>query len=87
MKKRSYIQIMKTVISLPDIIFKQAELFARKVKKSRSQLYTEAIKEYLARHTPDVITESMNKVCEGLEQQDTTFTQKAATELLSREEL
>ncbi|MBN2441389.1 MAG: hypothetical protein JXJ04_08580 [Spirochaetales bacterium] len=76
---------MKTAISLPDIIYKQAEVFARKTKKSRSQLYTEAIKEYLARHTPDVITESMNKVCDLLEKQDTTLTQKAASELLKQE--
>ena len=76
---------MKTAVSLPDVIFKQAELLARKVKKSRSQLYTEAIKEYLARHTPEVITESMNKVCDQLEKQDTTFNQKAASELLRKE--
>ena len=81
----SYTNSMKTAISLPDIIFKQAELFARKTKKTRSQLYTEAIIEYLARHTPDAITDSVNKVCDQLGIQDISFNHKAASKLLKKE--
>lgn len=77
---------MKTAISLPEIIFKQAERFARKFKKSRSQLYVEAITEYLERHAPDMITESMNSVCEKLKGTDSAFSSAASIRILSREQ-
>ena len=53
---------MKTAVSLPDDVFHGAERFARRVRKTRSQLYAEAIAEYLARHAPDEVTEDMNAV-------------------------
>lgn len=55
---------MKTAISVPDKIYAEAERLSRRLKKSRSQLYAEAVTEYLARHDPDAITEAMNRVCE-----------------------
>jgi metal-responsive CopG/Arc/MetJ family transcriptional regulator len=59
---------MKTAISLPDDLFHEAERHARRMKKSRSQLYAEALTEYLARHAPEEVTESMNRVMEDLAQ-------------------
>lgn len=53
---------MKTAVSLPDRIFRAAEQHARRARKSRSQLYAEALAEYLARHAPDEVTEAMNRV-------------------------
>ncbi|HPS77196.1 MAG TPA: hypothetical protein PLS53_03470 [Thermoanaerobaculaceae bacterium] len=53
---------MKAAISIPDSIFREAERFARESRKSRSQLFSEAVAEYLARHTPDAVTEAMNRV-------------------------
>ncbi len=57
---------MKTAISVPDDLFRAAERHARRVRKSRSQLYAEALTEYLARHAPDEVTEAMNRVVERL---------------------
>ena len=57
---------MKTAVSLPDQVFREAERFARRAKKSRSRLYAEALEEYLARHAPDEVTEDMNRVVEQL---------------------
>ena len=57
---------MKTAVSLPDDVFHRAEWFARRVRKTRSQLYGEAIAEYLARHAPDEVTEDMNAVVDRL---------------------
>ena len=57
---------MKTAVSLPDQVFREAERFARRAKKSRSRLYAEALAEYLARHAPDEVTEDMNRVVEQL---------------------
>ena len=57
---------MKTAISVPDELFRAAELHAQRSQKSRSQLYAEALAEYLARHAPEEVTEAMNRVIEQL---------------------
>jgi hypothetical protein len=57
---------MKTAVSLPDDLFRAAERQAKRARKSRSQLYAEALSEYLARHAPDEVTEAMNRVVERL---------------------
>ena len=56
---------VKTSVSLPDDLFKRADRFARKQKKSRSQLYAEAIAEYLALHDADEITAALDRVCDA----------------------
>ncbi len=57
---------MKTAISLPDDVYRGAERYAKRTQKSRSQLYAEALSEYLARHAPDEVTEDMNMVVDQL---------------------
>jgi succinate dehydrogenase/fumarate reductase flavoprotein subunit len=57
-----YANGMKTAISLPDDVYHEAERHAKRTRKSRSQLYAEALAEYLARHAPDEVTERMNQV-------------------------
>ena len=61
---------MKTAISIPDDVYAEAERLKRHLNRTRSQLYTDAIREYLARHDPDAITEALNRVC-GLEDSGT----------------
>ena len=58
---------MKTTISLPDDVFEEAERLARRLKKSRSELYREALAEYVARHDSDAMTVAMNRVAEKVE--------------------
>jgi predicted transcriptional regulator len=53
---------MKTAISLPDDIFRDADKLAKRLKKSRSELYREAVTEYLARHEPEAITEALDRL-------------------------
>lgn len=60
----SYTLGMKTAISIPDKIYRDAERLSRRLKKSRSQVYAEAVTEYVARHDPEAVTEAMNRVCE-----------------------
>ncbi len=76
---------MKTAISLPDRVFREAERFARRVRKTRSRLYAEAIAEYLARHAPDGITEAMNKVSDRIGSPSDVFQTRAARRILSAE--
>jgi metal-responsive CopG/Arc/MetJ family transcriptional regulator len=59
---RSYTDGMKTAVSLPDEIFRQAEAVAKRMRVSRSQLYTTAISEYLDKHRADWITRRLNEV-------------------------
>lgn len=58
---------MKTAVSVPDDIFKQADRLARRQRKSRSRLYSDAITEYVARHDPDWITEKLNEVADDVD--------------------
>ena len=53
---------MKTAISIPDELFEEAERLASEWQISRSQLYSRALQEFVARHAPDRLTEAMNRV-------------------------
>lgn len=53
---------MKTAVSLPDEIFRQAEAAAKKLRISRSKLYASAIAEYLDRLRAESVTERLNQV-------------------------
>lgn len=57
---------MKAAVSIPDDVFNEAEALASELKTSRSQLYSRALREFLARHAPDRVTESYNQVCDDL---------------------
>lgn len=77
---------MKTAISLPDEVFDAAEKQAKRTRKSRSQLYAEALTEYLARHAPDEVTEAMNGVMDRIGQPADEFVVTAARRILERSE-
>jgi metal-responsive CopG/Arc/MetJ family transcriptional regulator len=77
---------MKTAVSLPDKLFRAAERQARRTKKSRSQLYADALAEYLTRHAPDEVTEAMNRVVEQLDEPMDRFVSRAARRVLERSE-
>ena len=77
---------MKTAVSIPDDIFQGAERYARRTKKSRSRLFSEALQEYLARHAADEVTEAMNSVCAELGGTKDPFVASAARRALGRSE-
>ena len=77
---------MKTAISIADEVFKRAEYYARRQKKSRSELYAEAISEYLARHDADAFTEAMNKTVKEVGQSIDPFVREVARRTLRRTE-
>ncbi len=51
---------MKVAVSIPDELYAEADRLAREAQRSRSELYARALSEYVARHAPDRVTESMN---------------------------
>jgi metal-responsive CopG/Arc/MetJ family transcriptional regulator len=77
---------MKTAISLPDEVYKGAERLARRTRKSRSRLFSDALKEYLARHAPDEVTEAMNRACAEAGQATDPFVASATRRILERSE-
>jgi len=77
---------MKTAISIPDKLYAEAERLSRRHKKSRSQLYAEAVAEYLRRHDPEAVTEAMNKVCGAIDPRPDPAVSAAATRVLKQVE-
>ena len=77
---------MKTAISIPDEIFEDAERLARRLKRSRSELYSTAISEYVARHATDQVTDAMNEALSGVDEPADPFTARAARRTLRRNE-
>jgi len=53
---------MKVAISVPDPIFAAAERLARQRQIARSQLFTQALEEYISRHASAAITAKLNEV-------------------------
>jgi metal-responsive CopG/Arc/MetJ family transcriptional regulator len=53
---------MKVAISLPDPVFTAAEELAQRLRVSRSQLYAQAIEEYLGKRQDSQVTEQLNAV-------------------------
>ena len=76
---------MKTAVSIPDEVFEKAERLARRARKSRSEVFSDALREYVARHAPDEVTEAMNAVCDQMAQHD-AFASAASTRLLQNVE-
>ncbi len=57
---------MKTAVSIPDDLFLQADALARSLGKSRSQVYREALAEYLLRRDRQSVTSAMDAVVEEI---------------------
>lgn len=81
-----YTLSMKTAISIPDAVYLAGEKQAQRMHTSRSQLYTEALSEYLTRHAPDEVTDAMNQTLEQIDQIREPFIRVAATKVLEQTE-
>ena len=81
-----YTKGMKTAVSIPSDLFEGAERLAKRTRKSRSQLYSDAVREYLARHAPDAVTEAMDRVCAEAGAGGDPFISLASSRILERSE-
>jgi len=77
---------MKTAVSIPDDVFEQVERLARRAKRSRSEVFSAALREYVARHAPDEVTEALNHAVDQLGLQRDEFVAKAARRALEKTE-
>jgi len=58
----------------------------RRRKESRSQLFSDAVREYIARHAPEKVTEGMDRVCAEVGHPADKFVSSAARRVLDRNE-
>lgn len=77
---------MKTAVSIPDDVFEEAERLAIELQTSRSQLYSRALKEFVARHAPDRLTEAMNRVVDAVGSEVDEFSRRASRGVLEQVE-
>lgn len=77
---------MKTAVSIPNDVFEEAEQLAKRTNKSRSQVFADALREYLARHSSDEITDAMNRVITQVGVQPDEWLAKVSHRSLKRNE-
>ncbi len=77
-ERPGYTISMKTAVSIPDSVFSDAEKLARRLKKSRSQIYAEALRDFILRHSPDEITDALNaSLADADQREDAEFRDRA----------
>jgi metal-responsive CopG/Arc/MetJ family transcriptional regulator len=77
---------MKTAVSIPDDVFEGAERFARRTRRSRSRIFSDALREYLARHSPEEITGAINRAWAEIGETRDPITTLTARRTLDRTE-
>ena len=77
---------MKTEVSIPDEIFEKVERLAEREQRSRSEVYSAALREYVAHHAPDETTEAMNQACDRVGTGPDGFLTVAAHRVMERVE-
>lgn len=78
---------MKVAVSIPDEVFAETEDLAKRLKASRSEIYSRALSEFVRRHAPDRVTELMNQVVAAVgDESPEPFTKRAARRVMRRVE-
>ena len=77
---------MKTAVSVPDDVFQSAERLAHRERRSRSEVYSAAIREYVARHAPDEVTDALDAVIGEVETPLDPFIRTAGNRVLESSE-
>ncbi len=75
---------MKIAVSVPKDVFEEAEQLARQMKRSRSDVYSRALAEYVARHAPDRVTEAMDRALAEISEPADHFVRTASRRVLKR---
>ncbi|HJQ08203.1 MAG TPA: hypothetical protein VJ836_01835 [Candidatus Saccharimonadales bacterium] len=77
---------MKTAISIPDNTFQSAEKLAKRLGKSRSQLYTQALNSYLEQNGEKGVQELLDKVYATEESQLPPSMRRLQSKVVSKEQ-
>ncbi len=74
---------MKTAVSVPDDVFERAERLARRERRSRSDVYSTALREYVARHDPDDVVEALDRAVAAVGEELDPFVTAAGRRVLA----
>ncbi len=77
---------MKTAVSIPDDLFRRADELASQLGKSRSELYREALADYLGRRDPRTVTSALDEIADELARDRVGFLGEVARRSLERSE-
>ena len=77
---------MKVAVSIPDEIFVEAEALAKRLKTSRSEIFSRALGEFIGHHAPDRVTDLMNDVVREVGYEPDAFSAAAARRVLKKSE-
>jgi len=77
---------MKTAISIPDELFRKADQLANRLGKSRSEVYREALADYVLRREPGAVTRALDELADELADDRGQFGAQAARRALERSE-
>jgi predicted transcriptional regulator len=75
---------MKVAVSIPDAVFAETEQLARRTKRTRSDVYSRALAEYVARHAPDRVTEGLDRALAEIQEPSDEFARAASHRMLRR---
>ena len=77
---------MKVAVSIPDDIFAEAEALAKRLKTSRSDIFSRALGEFIGHHAPDRVTDLMNDVIREVGEEPDAFRVAASRRVLKNSE-
>jgi hypothetical protein len=77
---------MKVAVSIPDPIFAEAEVMAKRLKLSRSKVYARALDEFVTNHAIASVTEAMNAALAEAGQASHSFVHETARRAFARTE-
>jgi predicted transcriptional regulator len=77
---------MKVAVSVPNDVFERADRLARAAGRSRSDVYSSALREYVARHAPDEITTALDRVIADIDDPVDAFVAVASRRVLEATE-
>jgi metal-responsive CopG/Arc/MetJ family transcriptional regulator len=75
---------MKVAVSIPDDVFAEAEALAKRMKSSRSEIYSRALGEFIGHHAPDRVTDLINEVVDIVGDDHDAFVVAAARRALKK---
>jgi predicted transcriptional regulator len=84
--QESYTFGMKTAVSIPDDLFRRADELAERLGKSRSEVYREALVDYVERRDIAAVTSALNEIADDLAAEQAGLADHAARRALERTE-
>lgn len=82
-RSHGYTSGMKTAVSVPTEVYEQAEELARRTGRTRSEIYSTALRDYLAHQQALPVTAAMDQALEEIEPEPDAFLDVAARATLA----